>query len=830
MVNFSKKFTVLRALIVIVLVASVGTFLLIRTHASPTTYYVTTGGSDSANGSQSTPWRTVGKGMAAMSAGDTLMVGGGTYNERIQTSVNPGTSSAPITMKAVSGQRPVISGLFWVSGANYWTFDGINVTWSSADSSSEHMVKMTGGTGWRITNAEIWGARSYAGILVAGTPSGWKIDHNYIHDTYASNSTNQDHLIYVNGGTGGGTIERNIFANSSNGRGVKVGPPSGGSSGIGYVTIRYNTFYDNTGPSNIQLSYGATGNTIYRNIMVKSGASNITAYNLNGSGNVAYDNIGWQSSAVLDSDPNLVNKGGNIMADPGLNLSTFQPSSAYAAYGRYAPGDDNTTPPPPPPPPSTTLAAPTGLTASAASSSKINLSWSTQTGVSSFDVYRGTSKIANVVAVSGATSQAYSDSTGLSPATSYSYYLIARNSSGASSPASTKASATTSAAPVTVDGTAPSVPSGVSATAYGTSQIGLKWTASTDNVGVTGYNIYRGTSTTPIAKVGAVTAFTDNSVAAATKYSYQVEAFDAASNKSAKSVLVSATTGALSTDTTAPTLSITSPASGATVTGTVAVNASASDNVAVAKVEFSIDNLLKATSTTSPYTYSWNVTGLVGLHTVSVRAVDGAGLATVKSITVTTNSVPAPTLSAPSGLTAQAVSSTQINLSWQAVTAATSYDVYRSTGTANATKIGTATSSTSYGDAMSLSASTSYSYYLIARDANGNSSSPSTTAKASTLASPTTGNTPAAGTGSLTGRVKNVRTNKSINGAKVVLKLSSTKTVTAYTNSSGVYYINSQPPGSYVIVYSASGYQTNNDNVSIIKDYVKTKNKALTPN
>src|SRR5947209_8728021 len=75
-----------------------------------------------------------------------------------------------------------------LSNRTYWTFDGLNITWSSADTADEHMVKMTGGTGWRITNAEIWGAHSWANVLVAGDPDKWSIDHSSIHDNYGSRS------------------------------------------------------------------------------------------------------------------------------------------------------------------------------------------------------------------------------------------------------------------------------------------------------------------------------------------------------------------------------------------------------------------------------------------------------------------------------------------------------------------------------------------------------------------------------------------------------------------------------------------------------------------
>ncbi len=93
-------------------------------------------------------------------------------------------------------------------------------------------------------------------------------------------------------------------------------------------------------------------------------------------------------------------------------------------------------------------------------------------------------------------------------------------------------------------------------------------------------------------------------------------------------------------DTTPPTTSITAPANGATVSGIVNVTASASDNVGVTKVEFYIDGALAGTDTTSPYSFSWNTTGLVNgsSHTIASKAYDAANnVGTSTTVTVTVN-------------------------------------------------------------------------------------------------------------------------------------------------------------------------------------------------
>ncbi len=95
----------------------------------------------------------------------------------------------------------------------------------------------------------------------------------------------------------------------------------------------------------------------------------------------------------------------------------------------------------------------------------------------------------------------------------------------------------------TVDTTAPSAPTGLQVTGTTSSSVSLSWSASTDNVGVTAYDVYRGTT-----KVGSptTTSYSDTGLTASTAYSYSVRARDAAGNVSSASSSVSATTSAAS--------------------------------------------------------------------------------------------------------------------------------------------------------------------------------------------------------------------------------------------------------------------------------------------
>ena len=82
------------------------------------------------------------------------------------------------------------------------------------------------------------------------------------------------------------------------------------------------------------------------------------------------------------------------------------------------------------------------------------------------------------------------------------------------------------------DTTPPSVPTGLTATAASSSQINLSWTASTDNVGVAGYGVYR--NSVWISSVTSGTTFQDTGRTASTMYTYNVTAYDAAGNVSDK--------------------------------------------------------------------------------------------------------------------------------------------------------------------------------------------------------------------------------------------------------------------------------------------------------
>ena len=293
----------------------------------------------------------------------------------------------------------------------------------------------------------------------------------------------------------------------------------------------------------------------------------------------------------------------------------------------------------------------------------------------------------------------------------------------------------------TPDTAAPSAPSALTGTVNGSTAV-LSWAASTDNVGVAGYDVHRFTSATftPSAStlIGSTTArtFTNGPLAVGTWY-YRVIARDAAGNSSAPS----AGWGATIADTTPPSApgSLTGRLNGSTVG--LSWTASTDD---VGVLDYDVYQSSDAGFTPSPSTLvgtaggtTWTSPPLpVGTWYFRVVAVDAAENASMPSGAWSTTVLPPPDTAAPSqptGLTALA-SGSSVSLSWSPApdnVATTGYEVHRSTSAmftpSPSTLIGTV-AGTSYPD-QGLAVGTYY-YAVIAFDAAGNRSLASATATA----------------------------------------------------------------------------------------------------
>ena len=181
---------------------------------------------------------------------------------------------------------------------------------------------------------------------------------------------------------------------------------------------------------------------------------------------------------------------------------------------------------------------PQDLRTTSIAGNRVDLEWSASTDdtdVAGYGVYRGGTLIGSVPG-----SQTSFSDTSVTPLTTYSYTVDAvdpgNNRSAQSSPPLDVTTPTT-------DTTPPMTPTGLEAVAIGPTTVDLQWQPSNDDVGVTGYTIYRDGGEIG-STIGSGTMFTDTTAQPATTHTYEVDAVDAAGNHSGRSSPAEATTPA----------------------------------------------------------------------------------------------------------------------------------------------------------------------------------------------------------------------------------------------------------------------------------------------
>ena len=360
-----------------------------------------------------------------------------------------------------------------------------------------------------------------------------------------------------------------------------------------------------------------------------------------------------------------------------------------------------------------TPSAPTNLTATVASTNQIYLTWDPISYATGYFIYRATSPSGaySIIAAPTTTTTTYTDS-GLSQNTTYYYKVQAANSAGVSSDSSiVYAIIANSNAVLTA-------PTSLTATVASTSQIYLMW----DPVSYQAYYyVYRATSpsgTYTMVATPTATTYTDSGLTQNTTYYYKVQAVNSGGLSSYSSLAYATTTnssGALS----APT----------NLTAAV-VNSSQMyltwDPVSYATSYY----VYRATSPSDTYTNIATITTTtytdsnLSLNTTyyyKVQAVNSAGISSDSSIVyaTTTSSNGAP--SVPTNLTATTVSTNQIFLTWNSVSNATSYYVYRATSPSGTYTMAATPTTTTYTDS-SLTQNTIYYYKVQAMNSSGLSS------------------------------------------------------------------------------------------------------------
>jgi titin len=268
-------------------------------------------------------------------------------------------------------------------------------------------------------------------------------------------------------------------------------------------------------------------------------------------------------------------------------------------------------------------AAPTTLSAAAASSSQINLTWTDKsTNETGFKISRSLDGTAFApIATVGQNIRSYADTSGLTPDTTYFYVVQAFNANGDSKPSNT---ATTSTLPAP---TPPPAPSGLVASAVSSSQISLLWTD--DAANETGFKVERSTDGTTFAQVALLgantTTYVDSGLTASTLYSYRVRATNASGDSQYSNTASATTLDAGATAPAAPGNLAALAQTGPSVSLTWTDN---SNNEQGFAIERSLDGTTFAQlATVGPNVNTYSDTGLRGNtnYYYRVRASNGAG-------------------------------------------------------------------------------------------------------------------------------------------------------------------------------------------------------------
>ena len=325
--------------------------------------------------------------------------------------------------------------------------------------------------------------------------------------------------------------------------------------------------------------------------------------------------------------------------------------------------------------------APENVAVTDVTTTTAKVTWSEATdnvGVVGYNVYLNEDKVNETLI----TTTEY-DLTALTEETNYSVKVTAVDAAKNESERSEAATFTT---PKTQDTEAPSVPAGVAASDVTQTGAKITWTASADNIGVAGYNVYLGESKVNTSPV-TVTEYDLTGLTANTEYTVTVSAVDAAGNESARSEAAAFTTleAEEEKDNEAPSVPAGVTASDVTQTGAKITWTASADNVGVAGYNVYVDET-KVNTDKLVEGLELELTGLTPdtEYTVTVSAVDAAGNESRRSaaFTFTTlkNEEPAPEKpSAPTKVKVSEITHTTAIVTWEPAAeraAVAGYNVY----------------------------------------------------------------------------------------------------------------------------------------------------------
>ena len=339
----------------------------------------------------------------------------------------------------------------------------------------------------------------YDGYSISGT---YSISGNKVTLTIPGYGT--EILIIVNSNTLRDSYGDDWIKGSNSGKDPGTNPNPGGDTSVTLNSVSANGSSSQT-TTQLTLTFNQAISGLSASDITLSGVSGVNKGSLSGFGpSYTLSISGFTSGGTLNVS----------VSKSGYNISGSSKSvTIYYSSGNSGGG--------------TAPSAPTGVTATAQSSSSISISWSSVSGATGYYIYRSSSASGTYSQVGTSTTTSYSN-TGLSASTTYYYKVAAYNSNGTSSQSSYDYATTSSSGSGGGGVTKPSAPTGVSATAQSSFSILVSWNAVST---ATGYRVYRSSSSSGTYSIFAggasplsATSWTDTSCQPNTAYYYKVVA------------------------------------------------------------------------------------------------------------------------------------------------------------------------------------------------------------------------------------------------------------------------------------------------------------------
>mgnify|MGYP005989814363 CR=1 FL=1 len=512
----------------------------------------------------------------------------------------------------------------------------VNLSWSaSTDNTGVAGYTVFNGTSQIATTSN---TNFTATGLMAGTSYSFSIKA-YDAAANVSASSNSVSVTTTSGGIGNGTATELLISEyvegSSNNKAIEIANFTGATVDLSSYALKKATNGSGSFSSTLSLSGNLANGQVYVVVHGSATASLLNIADLTNSGvmsfngndavglfknNVLIDLLGNESSSATFAQNTTLQRQSAITS-PNTSYTVTEwnsfPTDTFSGLGSHSIEGGSTTD-------TTAPTAPSNLITSNITQTSVNLNWtssSDDTGVTGYDVYQNSTKIATVTSTNFIVS-------GLSADTAYNFHITAFDAASNVSSNSNTVYITTQPIP---DTTAPTTPSNLAANNITQTALDLSWSASTDNVAVTGYDVLQ--DATVIASVTA-TNYSVSNLTAGTAYNFTIIAKDEVGNVSASSNALNVTTESAPANGTTTELLISEYVEGSSNNKALEIA-----NFTGVNVNLSAYSLKKATNGSGSFSSVLNLSGTLANGQVFVIANSSASAAILNVADITNGTV-----------------------------------------------------------------------------------------------------------------------------------------------------------------------------------------------